>query len=67
MKKEIERHGQLLNLGFTLDGSDVFGIYNHECGTWIADFALEQYGEVEWYGFINEFHNDNLKYLTDKN
>lgn len=56
----MERHNQLLELGFTLDESHSINIYNHECGMWIADFALVQYSNKEWDNFIQEFHEANI-------
>lgn len=47
-----KRKQQLELLGFSLDGKLPFETWYHEGGSWICDFALEQYDEDEWDNFI---------------
>jgi len=48
------RHKQLIAIGFTIDDSHPINTYEHECGMWICDFALDQYSQTEWDSFISE-------------
>ncbi len=55
----MDRHQQLIDLGFVLDNLEPFHTWNHENGTWICDFALEQYSNKEWDSFLSEFEQAN--------
>jgi hypothetical protein len=51
-----QRHNQLVEFGFELQTNIGYLVktYEHPCGMWIAEFALDQYTEEEWQDFLNE-------------
>ena len=61
-----KRHSLLIEMGFTIDDTHMINTYEHECGMWICDFALEQYSQIEWDGFILECKSAINKALNVK-